>query len=111
MGMVRVGGWHFRRWAASAATLACHGEVQSAMRWYCPYPADDERRKVRVPTHLVLMSGFAMPAAEQATPPEVGSGKGKSKVKWGLQHRRYELVQKGAVVMGTDVHSAINDRN
>ena len=85
------------------------GEVQSAMRWYCPYPADDERRKVRVPTHLVLMSGFAMPAAEQATPPEVGSGKGKSKVKWGLQHRRYELVQKGAVVMGTDVHSAIND--
>ena len=88
--------------------------VQGTAGWYYPYPADDERRKVRVPSHMVLLAGFAMPAAQQAEPPAYGStvghGRSRKKVTWGPQHARSELVrEKHAVVLAREAHSAIND--
>ena len=85
--------------------------IQGARGWYLPYPKSDARRKVRVPSHLILHAGFNMPPAvapPAPAPPAVGK-KGAKKPRWGPADAKREAVSKGAVVLELAVHGAIND--
>ena len=94
-------------------------------RWYTPYPQGDARGKVRVPTHMILMAGFSMPAATnvpgakawvdpKGKDPAYPGGpltaaQSKAQGKWGVKYMRVDAVAKGAVVLPDDVHAAIMD--
>ena len=79
--------------------------VTGAKYWYLPYPADDPKRKVRVPSHFVLHAGFSIPRAEE---PAAAANQRKRK-SWGPADARREAVEKGAVVLPLQVHSATMD--
>ena len=80
--------------------------VQGAKHWYLPYPADDSRRHVRVPSHFVLHAGFNMQrAAEPAAPAQ----NGRKRSRWGAADARRDAVARGAVVLPPAVHSALMD--
>ena len=80
--------------------------VTGATDWYLPYPADDPRWTVRVPSHLVLHAGFAMEATVEPAGVEYAQRKTK---KWNMSDARREATRKGAVRLVKDVHSAIQD--
>ena len=77
--------------------------VTGAKYWYTPYPADDSRRHVGVPSHFVLHAGFSMPRAVE---PEATGSKRK---RWGPSDARRAAAGLGAVVLPIAVHSAMMD--
>ena len=71
--------------------------------WYYPYPEGDERGRVRVPSHMILTTGFDLPAAVAPAPPK------KRSSKWTAADMKREYVQKGAVVLPKAVECALRD--
>ena len=93
--------------------------------WYTPFALGDARGNVRVPTHMVLMAGFSMPAGtnvpgakkwvdptgrDPAYPGGPLSAKDKkAQGAWGLKFMRVDAVEKGAVVLPAETHASIMD--
>jgi hypothetical protein len=93
--------------------------------WYTPFALGDARGNVRVPTHMVLMAGFSMPAGtnvpgakkwvdptgrDPAYPGGPLSAKDKkAQGAWGLKFMRVDAVEKGALVLPTETHASIMD--
>lgn len=102
------------------ATTWGRGSTLRRERWLQPYePNAQSDGRVRVPTHMILLSGFEM---QDAREPEVSeedydkawrSVKGPrgqpNKYKWGPKYQRKQAEKKGAKILSDEVHSAIMD--
>ena len=91
-------------WVVDGKYLNPVRRVQGAKHWYLPYPADDSRGHVRVPSHFVLHAGFAMTRAEE---PESQTARKRSR--YDPADARRDAVAQGAVVLPLAVHSAMMD--
>jgi hypothetical protein len=93
--------------------------------WWTPYAHGNAQGKVRVPTHMILMAGFSMPAGQNVEGAKAwvdpagsdarwpgGPLSKKEKTaqgKWGPKYMRVDAVAKRAVVTPDHVHAAIMD--
>jgi hypothetical protein len=88
-------------------------------RWFTPFAPDDPKRQVRVPTHMILLSGFEMGEAKEESVTQEDYDKAwrgvkgprnqPNKYKWGPRYQRKEAEKKGARILPTETHSAIMD--
>ena len=71
--------------------------------WMTPFEEGAAGGRVRIPSHLILHAGFAMPLA--VAPARPANGRKKKKA-WGLPEVKAEAVAKGAVVVSAEVRAA-----
>jgi hypothetical protein len=65
--------------------------------------------RVRVPSHMVLGSGFEMALLTGPSGAKPKAAKGKKQKAWGAREQREEAVAKGAVVLSPETHKEIMD--
>eukprot|EP00966_Prymnesium_polylepis_P337185 7391931-Prymnesium_polylepis.2 len=71
--------------------------------WYYPFPQGDARGRVRVPSHMILATGFDLPVAVAPAPPK------KRSSKWTANDMKRQYVAQGAVVLPEAVECAVRD--
>lgn len=83
-----------------------YNKVPGVSNWMTPFEEGAAGGRVRIPSHLILHAGFAMPLAVAPARPRSAAGKKKKKKAWGVPEAKAEAVAKGAVVVSAEVRAA-----